>query len=75
MSTKERVYHIFDKLSEEQLKGFIMLFKDFDVSDDEDSPNSETQSVLNDVNENKNLVGPFSSVKDLMEDLESHTSV
>lgn len=75
MSTKERVYHIIDKLSEEQLKGFIMLFKDFDISDDEDSPNSETQSVLNDVNENKNLVGPFSSVKDLMEDLESHASM
>lgn len=75
MSTKERVYHIIDKLSEEQLKGFIMLFKDFDISDDEDSPNFETQSVLNDVNENKNLVGPFSSVKNLMEDLESHTSV
>lgn len=75
MSTKERVYHIIDKLSEEQLKGLIMLLKDFDVSDDEDSPNSETQSVLNDVNENKNLVGPFSSVKDLMEDLESHASM
>lgn len=71
MSTKERVYHIIDKLSEEQLKGFIMLFKDFDISDDEDNPNSETQSVLNDVNENKNIVGSFSSVNDLMEDLGS----
>lgn len=73
MSTRERVYHIIDKLSEEQLKGFIMLFKNFDISDGEDSPNSDTKSVLNDVN--KNLVGPFSSVKDLMEDLESHASV
>ena len=46
MSTRERVYHIIDKLSEEQLKGLIMLLKDFDVSDDEDIPNEETREAL-----------------------------
>ena len=32
-------------------------------------PNKETLEVLKEVNERKNLVGPFTSVEDLMEDL------
>lgn len=32
-------------------------------------PNKETLDVLKEVNERKNLVGPFTSVEDLMEDL------
>lgn len=32
-------------------------------------PNKETLNVLKEVNERKNLVGPFTSVEDLMENL------
>lgn len=53
MSTKERVYHIIDKLSEEQLKRLIMILKDFDVSDDEDIPNEETREALEEVKDMK----------------------
>ncbi len=39
MSTKEMAYNIFQQLSEEQLKGFIALFKDFYT-------NSQTEEQL-----------------------------
>lgn len=33
------------------------------------TPNNETLQAMHDVNEGKNLVGPFSSVKELMDSL------
>ena len=68
MSTRERVYNLIDCMSDEQLAALADFITKFS-SINEPSPNAETQAVLNDVNEGKNLVGPFSSVKDLMEDL------
>lgn len=39
MSTRELAYSIFDRLTDEQLEGFVLMFKDTvpetDVSDDE----------------------------------------
>lgn len=66
MSTRERVHFIIDKLSEEQLKELMMLLQGFEIAD---VPNKESKAVIDDVNNGKNLVGPFSSVKELMEDL------
>lgn len=68
MSTKEMVYSIIDRLSDEQLEGLVMLLKGYS-SDVNEIPNAETQAVMNDVNNRENLVGPFSSVHELMEDL------
>ena len=36
MSTRDMAYSIFSRLSEEQLKGFIALFRDVYPIDDED---------------------------------------
>ena len=67
MSTREYVNHILDGLSEEQLQGLAMLLNGF--SNSSDIPNNETLTVMNDVNNNKNLSRGFHSVAELMEDL------
>ena len=65
MSTREYVNHILDGLSEEQLQGLAMLLNGF--SNSSDIPNNETLTVMNDVNNNKNLSREFHSVAELME--------
>ena len=67
MSTREYVNHILDGLSEEQLQGLAMFLNGF--SNSSDIPNNETLTVMNDVNNNKNLSREFHSVAELMEDL------
>ena len=67
MRTREYVNHILDGLSEEQLQGLAMLLNGF--SNSSDIPNNETLTVMNDVNNNKNLSREFHSVAELMEDL------
>ena len=67
MSTREYLNHILDVLSEEQLQGLAMLLNGF--SNSSDIPNNETLTVMNDVNNNKNLSREFHSVAELMEDL------
>ena len=67
MSTRGYVNHILDGLSEEQLQGLAMLLNGF--SNSSDIPNNETLTVMNDVNNNKNLSREFHSVAELMEDL------
>ncbi|MCI7768571.1 MAG: hypothetical protein MSJ26_11415 [Oscillospiraceae bacterium] len=68
MSTREYVYNLIDCMSEAQLKALADFITNFSIVK-EPSPNAETQAVLNDVNNGENLVGPFSSVSELMEDL------
>ena len=67
MSTREYVNHILDGLSEEQLQGLAMHLNGF--SNSSDIPHNETLTVMNDVNNNKNLSREFHSVAELMEDL------
>ena len=42
MSTRDIAYSIFNRLSEEQLKGFIAMFREIYPVYDEDSINRET---------------------------------
>lgn len=51
MSIRERAYSIFDRLTEEQLKGFVMLFEN-SVSA-EDIPNEETLEAMREVEDMK----------------------
>ncbi len=67
MSTRELAYSIVDRLTDEQLEGFILMFKD--TLSDEDVPNAETRAVLDDVMNGRNMSRTFTSVKELMEDL------
>lgn len=67
MSTKEIAYSIIDSLSAEQLEGFVLMFKDLIPSVDE--PNEETRAALDDVKNGRNLSRTFTSVQELMEDL------
>ena len=68
MSTREYVYNLIDCMNEAQLKALTDFITNFSGFVD-NSPNAETQAVLNDVHNGENLVGPFSSVSELMEDL------
>ena len=63
MSTKELAYSIFSRLSEEQLKGFIAMFKGL-YPVDEENPQSKTDAfeklqalrrTIPDLDENKEL--------------------
>ncbi len=67
MSTRELAYSIFDRLTDEQLEGFVLMFKD--TVSDGDVPNAETRAVLDDVINGRNMSRTFTSVKELMEDL------
>lgn len=67
MSTRELAYSIVDRLTDEQLEGFVLMFKD--TLSDEDVPNAETRAVLDDVMNGRNMSRTFTSVKELMEDL------
>ncbi|MCI5752352.1 MAG: type II toxin-antitoxin system antitoxin, RelB/DinJ family [Oscillospiraceae bacterium] len=68
MSTKELAYTLIDSMTEAQLQALVNFIKSFSLGLDE-TPNAETIAVINDVNNGKNLIGPFSSVEELMEDL------
>lgn len=67
MSTRELAYSIVDRLTDEQLEGFVLMFKN--TLSDEDVPNAETRAVLDDVKNGRNMSRTFTSVKELMEDL------
>lgn len=67
MSTRELAYSIVDRLTDEQLEGFVLMFKN--TLSDEDVPNAETRAVLDDVMNGRNMSRTFTSVKELMEDL------
>ena len=57
---------ILNCMTEQQLQEFVNLFRSI-----MEIPNEETRAVLEDVKQGKNLVGSFSSVKELMEDLDA----
>ncbi len=67
MSTRELAYSIFDRLTDEQIEGFVLMFKNSVPA--EDVPNGETRAVLDDVRNGRNMSRNFTSVKELMEDL------
>ena len=67
MSTKELAYSIVDRLTDEQLEGFVLLFKD--IVPDEDIPNAETAAVLEDVMNGRNLSKAYTNTDELMRDL------
>ena len=67
MSTRELAYSIFDRLTDEQLEGFVLLFKD--IVPDEDIPNEETRAVLDDVMNGRNMSKLYTDTDELMRDL------
>ena len=67
MSTREIAYNIFNRLSDEQVEWFILLFGN--VSEKQDMHRNETLDALNDVRNGRNMSAGFNSVKELMEDL------
>ena len=68
MSTRELAYSIIDSLSDEQLEGFVLMFKDYIPSDEE--PNEETRTVLDDVKNGRNRSRNV-TVEELFKDLNS----
>lgn len=68
MSTKEIAYRIIDSFSDEQLEGFVLLFKDYIPSDEEH--NEETRTILDDVKNGRNLSRNV-TVEELFEDMNS----
>lgn len=66
MSTKEIAYRIIDSFSDEQLKGFILLFKGLIPSVDE--PNEETRVALDDIKNGHDLSKDY--IAEAMEEAE-----
>ena len=64
MSTKEIAMNILNFMTDEQLQGFIMMFKDI-----VEIPNEETLAVIEDIENGRNLSKTFNSVSELLEDL------
>lgn len=69
MSTREIAYSIFNRLSDEQVEGFILMFGN--VSEKQDMHRNETLDALDDVRNGRNMSAAFNSVKELMEDLDA----
>ena len=68
MSTREYVYNLIDGLNEAQLKALADFITNFAPVKDF-IPNKETQAAMNDVDNGANLSKSFTSIADLMEDL------
>lgn len=66
MSTREMAYNLIDSMTDEQLNSFVSLFKGIINTN---TPNEETKKVLNDIENGENLSRTFTSVRELMEDL------
>ena len=65
MSTKEMLLHEIDAMNETQMQGLLLFIRgcyNYELI-------SRTLSLFEDVENGVNLKGPFSSVKELMEDL------
>ena len=61
MSTREMAYDIIDNMSDEQLQGFVMMFR---------NPYETGLSArISDIENGRNLSETFDSVEDLLEDL------
>lgn len=67
MSTRELAYSIIDRFTEKQVEDFVLMYRN--SVPEEDIPNEETRKVLDDVRSNRNVSRNFTSVKELMEDL------
>lgn len=65
MSTKEIVVGMLDILTEEQLKSIAALIESFVV------PNAATIEAMEDIENGRNLSGPFHSIDALMEALDA----
>lgn len=66
MSTRELAYSIIDSLSDEQLEGFVLLFKGLIPSVDE--PNEETRAALDDIKNGRDLSKDY--IAEAMEEAE-----
>ncbi len=68
MSTRDIAYKIFEQLSEEQLKGFILMFR----GGREEIPNEETLEAfeeVEDMKKNPEKYKGYSDVDEMMSDL------
>ncbi len=61
MSVKEMAYNIIDNMTDEQLQGFIMMFRN--------SHENELSARISDIENGRNLSETFDTVEDLLEDL------
>lgn len=61
MSTREMAHNLIEEMTEEQLQGFIMMFKGLHKN--------ELLARINDIENGKNLSETFNSVGELLEDL------
>lgn len=64
MSTKEDAIEILNCMTEEQLDAFVHFFRSI-----MEIPNVETRKAIEDVKQGRNIVGTFSSVEEMMEEL------
>lgn len=61
MSTREMAYDIIDNMSDEQLQGFVMMFRN--------PYETRLSARISDIENGRNLSETFDSVEDLLEDL------
>ena len=64
MSVKEMAYDIINNMTEEQLKGFIMMFRNSTSSYE-----SELSARISDIENGRNLSEAFNSFDEFLEDL------
>ncbi|MDE6424527.1 MAG: hypothetical protein K2K89_00035 [Ruminococcus sp.] len=61
MSTRDIAYDIIDNMSDEQLQGFVMMFRNLsEIS---------LSARISDIENGRNLSETFDTVEDLLEDL------
>lgn len=61
MSTKDIAYDIIDNMSDEQLQGFVMMFRNLS--------GISLSARISDIENGRNLSETFDTVEDLLEDL------
>lgn len=69
MSIKELAYDIVDHLTEEQLKGFIMMFRGFAAVETPSEELAEALKEVEDMKKNPDKYKGYSDVHEMMRDI------
>lgn len=64
MSTRDMAYDIIDNMSDEQIQGFVMMFRNSVLP-----RGTELSARISDIENGRNISETFDTVEDLLEDL------
>lgn len=69
MSTRERAYSIFDRLTDEQLEGFVLMFKDTVPEEDDEEDILEALAEVEEMERHPENYKGYTDIDEMMREL------